>query len=178
MSKPLKIITCCDNRGGIGLDNDLPWKISEEMKLFREKTIGCGNNCVIMGKNTFLSIPERFRPLRDRDNYVVTSSSPADIPTEMTLRNLDGDLDNLMKKTDYDVYWIIGGESIYHTIMDKWKHRIDEIHISIINADYKCNKNFPEIDSSIYKLIDTTVYSDDNFTHYVYKSTYQNRDCP
>ena len=42
------------------------------MKLFKDKTIGNKNNCVIMGKNTFMSIPEKYRPLSQRHNVILT----------------------------------------------------------------------------------------------------------
>ena len=72
MSKLLKIIVCCDNNYGIGNKNDLPWKIKSEMEIF--KTIGNGNNCVIMGSKTYMSIPSQFRPLKERMNYVMTNN--------------------------------------------------------------------------------------------------------
>ena len=55
MSFKAIVATCKDN--GIGINNELPWKkIDEDMKLFSKLTKGNGNNSIIMGKNTFLSI--------------------------------------------------------------------------------------------------------------------------
>ena len=57
---------------GIGLNGDLPWKLSQEMKHFTKltKSGGAGKNAVLMGRKTWESIPSKFRPLRDR--YVLT----------------------------------------------------------------------------------------------------------
>ena len=53
---------------GIGLNGDLPWKLSQEMKHFAKltKSGGAGKNAVLMGRKTWESIPSKFRPLRDR----------------------------------------------------------------------------------------------------------------
>ena len=66
----IEAIVAFDSNKGIAKDGVLPWSIKEDMAFFKEKTIG---NIVIMGLNTFLSIPSRFRPLKDRLNIVLTS---------------------------------------------------------------------------------------------------------
>ncbi len=66
----IEAIVAFDSSKGIAKDGVLPWSIKEDMTFFKEKTIG---NIVIMGLNTFLSIPSRFRPLKDRLNIVLTS---------------------------------------------------------------------------------------------------------
>ena len=52
------VVAACKNRG-IGFKNKLPWKLSKEMKYFKELTIGEKNNAVLMGRKTWLSIPEK-----------------------------------------------------------------------------------------------------------------------
>ena len=66
----IEAIVAYDDKFGIAKDGVLPWSIKEDMAFFKEKTVG---NIVIMGLNTFLSIPSRFRPLKDRLNIVLTS---------------------------------------------------------------------------------------------------------
>ncbi len=57
-------------RGGvIGRDGDLPWRLPEDMAHFREVTLG---HPVVMGRKTWESLPDRFRPLPGRLNVVVT----------------------------------------------------------------------------------------------------------
>ena len=60
MLNNIKLIVCCDSNYGIGYENTLPWNVPEDMKIFREKTIGNKSNCVIMGKKTYQSIPKNF----------------------------------------------------------------------------------------------------------------------
>lgn len=57
----------------VGNNNQLPCSIPEDMTFFRKITIGDGNNAIIMGKNTFLSLP-RQKPLPKRLNIVVSST--------------------------------------------------------------------------------------------------------
>ena len=62
----IKMIVCTDINGGIGRNNDLLFHIKEDMKFFKEKTLGCK---IVMGYNTWLSLPNK--PLPDRENYVL-----------------------------------------------------------------------------------------------------------
>lgn len=179
MFKSLNLIVCCDADKGIGLNNTLPWNIKSEMELFQKKTIGEGNNCVIMGKNTYLSIPSKFRPLKKRDNYIVSRSFATDDKGTLVIRNLDDDITELILNTNYDTYWVIGGESIYHMIIESKSHLINEIHISILDAKYDCDTKFPEINLNKFTCTSETYNKVGGFTHTVYTntSTYQNTDC-
>jgi len=175
MKKPLNIIVCCDNKMGIGKNNKLPWNISSEMKLFKEKTIGGGNNCVIMGKNTHLSIPKKYRPLSRRHNCIVSTSyhSPREestLPNCTIIRNLNEELLSFLNETDYENYWIIGGSSIYYEIMSYYLHLVNEIHISILDNDYECNKYFPIINETQFILKEKRQNEKDKYTHYVYRN--------
>jgi dihydrofolate reductase len=53
----------------IGKGNDLPWKLPDDMKYFKEKTLG---SYVVMGRKNYESIPPKFRPLPDRENIIIT----------------------------------------------------------------------------------------------------------
>jgi dihydrofolate reductase len=77
-SFPLTLIVACTSKNGIGKDGKLPWRLSKEMKYFLKVTTAAPSgqrNAVIMGRNTWESIPPKFRPLKNRLNIVVTSRS-------------------------------------------------------------------------------------------------------
>ena len=66
------IVAYCRNRG-IGFQNKLPWKLSQDMNRFKNLTIGNGNNAVVMGKNTWESLPQKYKPLPKRANIVLST---------------------------------------------------------------------------------------------------------
>ncbi|QZY53370.1 dihydrofolate reductase [Leucobacter tenebrionis] len=61
-----------DGRGAIGRDGGMPWRLPEDLAHFKSTTWGAP---VIMGRRTWESLPERFRPLPGRENLVVTRDS-------------------------------------------------------------------------------------------------------
>ena len=169
----LKIILCCDNKYGIGKLNKLPWNIQNEMKLFKDKTIGNKNNCVIMGKNTYLSIPSKYRPLKNRINCIITKDESLKNETTYIIDSINN-IENFIKKHNFENIWIIGGSLLYNSIMKEKITWIDEIHMSKIDKDYQCDVFFDNtnIDKN-FKLISTDNYGE--FKHLVFKN--QNKDC-
>lgn len=72
---PLTLVVACSPSNGIGKDGGLPWRLKREMAYFRHTTSRCpagGKNAVLMGRNTWLSIPPKFRPLAGRINIVLS----------------------------------------------------------------------------------------------------------
>lgn len=82
-SLPLILIAAVSPSNGIGCSGGLPWRLSGEMAYFRRVTNFVpistdGNqsiNAVLMGKNTWNSIPTKFRPLKGRINVVISSKA-------------------------------------------------------------------------------------------------------
>ena len=63
--KKFNIILALDSQNGLGKDGDLAWRIREDMKYFKKITMGdsSAQNAVVMGRKTWDSIPEKFKPL-------------------------------------------------------------------------------------------------------------------
>jgi dihydrofolate reductase len=141
MFNDVKLIVCCDASYGIGYQNVLPWNIPEEMKLFRKKTVANSNNCVIMGKNTFHSIPKKYFPLASRVNCIITTSEPDTKETKNTYicRNMD-EVFKFIEQTQFEEYWVIGGKMIYDLFLKA--NRVKEVHMSILNKTYTCDTWF------------------------------------
>ena len=92
----------------IGVNNDLPWKISEDLRNFKKVTLG---HTVVMGRKTWESLPESFRPLPGRKNIVLSKNSNFKINnSSVTILN---SFDDVLKLEDQEV-WVIGGEAIYN----------------------------------------------------------------
>jgi len=65
----VSIIVAIAHNNVIGKDNDLVWHLPKDMKFFMDTTL---NHYVIMGRKNYDSIPEKYRPLKNRTNVVVT----------------------------------------------------------------------------------------------------------
>ena len=92
----------------IGKDGKIPWSIPEDMKRFKELTMG---HPVIMGRKTWESLPEQYRPLPERSNIVLSSDTLYKVPTGVLLCS------SLKMALDFcrntSVVWVIGGSSLY-----------------------------------------------------------------
>ena len=152
------LIVAYDCDFGIGKDNKLPWYFPEDLKYFSELTKGNGNNAIIMGKNTWNSLPKK--PLPKRDNLIL--STTLDISENTAKNNLVKtfkNIDNIEKhclNTNYDDIWIIGGSEIYNLFIKSDK--IKYIYATIINKKYDCDTFFPNLENwyitdSINKLL-------------------------
>jgi dihydrofolate reductase len=89
----------------IGMDRALPWHLPEDMRRFKELTMG---STVVMGRITWESLPAKFRPLPGRRNVVITRQASYDAPGAEVVSSLE----DALGRTDGDV-WVIGGASIY-----------------------------------------------------------------
>lgn len=145
-----KIIVAVDKDLGIGLNNTLPWNYKSDMKFFREMTKGHGNNAVVMGKNTYLSIG---RELPGRKNIVLSTSLNYVSKNIDIFQNID-DLCEYCKDKNYDSIWIIGGESIYRQFLEL--ELVNVIYITEIDEKYECDTFFPN-------LLDNFILSKNDF---------------
>lgn len=128
----VKMILCIDSNGSIGKDNDLLFKMKEDMKFFKQQTMG---NIVIMGYNTWLSLGEK--PLPNRANIVMTDKKIKNIQTSTDLVSVIKDYE----KYPQDIF-IIGGAYVYDLALELGL--VDEILITIVpvevqGADKKIN---------------------------------------
>jgi dihydrofolate reductase len=119
----------------IGKNGEIPWHIPEDLQHFKEKTTG---NTVVMGRKTFQSLPDGFKPLPNRQNIVLTRS---DFKPGHESVNTANSLDEAWKKAENQKVFIIGGANIYQqTIKQADKMIITEIH-----EKYEGDTYFPKI---------------------------------
>tara|TARA_E500000331_G_scaffold356906_1_gene416723 strand:- start:4423 stop:5826 length:1404 start_codon:yes stop_codon:yes gene_type:complete len=116
----LNCIFACTSNGGIGINGDIPWIIPEDLSYFRKITIGNGNNAVVMGKNTWNSIPEKYRPLSNRFNIVITrdkfdKEKSRDYPDDIVLCGCLDEAIHFVDNLSYieDIF-VIGGQELYY----------------------------------------------------------------
>ena len=101
--------------GAIGRGGDMPWRLPEDAAFFKQQTLGAP---VVMGRSTWESLPERFRPLPGRENIVITRNSAFDAPGATVASSLESALGALDRRTGAeDRVWIMGGGRLYRAAM-------------------------------------------------------------
>jgi len=144
------VVATCKNRG-IGIKNQLPWRLLSDLYFFKYLTIGNEKNAVIMGKNTYLSLP---KPLKYRDNIVLSTSMKAKKYNVFPTTSMGHVIPHLFK---YDNVYLIGGETLYNEYIDS--NHVEGIYNTNIEEDYECDTFFPEIPEKFNK-IKTTKFKD------------------
>jgi dihydrofolate reductase len=137
------IIVACDENNIIGDGEKIPWRLPEDMKFFKETTSG---HVVIMGKNTWKSIPRK--PLPNRINCILSRNHTYD-----SINMLDLDIewfasldDSLLTMTKYfpdKKQFIIGGEQIYKLALNAGV--VDEMIVTHVKGKFSGDKFFPAI---------------------------------
>jgi len=115
--KNFSIIVAMDQNRGIGKGGKLPWSIPDDMKYFKKVTTATEEpskcNAVIMGRITWESIPDKFRPLKGRVNIVITRNKNFVLPQGVKKAESLTDALKLIDDTVESVF-VIGGGQIYH----------------------------------------------------------------
>ena len=125
---------------GIGVKGDLPWHLSEDLKYFKEKTLGCP---VIMGRTTYFSLP--FRPLKGRKNIVLNLGGDP-IPGVTTVNSFE---EAFAAAEPAERCFIMGGASVYRAAIDLMdKLYVTHVHTVVADADVF----FPEIDRMVWEI--------------------------
>jgi dihydrofolate reductase len=150
MNKNLSIIVASSLDYGIGYENKLCWNIPEELKHFRNITLSrfCKNsmNCIIMGKNTWYSLPKA--PLKDRINIIISFNDYEKIKKEIddkphvyVFKTIDDALIYINNDNIIENCFIIGGAQLYNICLEKYIKHIKSIYWSIIlDKKYVCDK--------------------------------------
>ena len=108
----MNLIVAVDKNWAIGKENKLLVSIPQDMKFFRETTIG---KVVVMGRKTLESFPGG-QPLKQRTNIVLTTDKNYSVKDAIVVHTIDEWLEELKKYNDEDIY-VIGGESIYRQML-------------------------------------------------------------
>lgn len=137
----------------IGKNNDLLWHIPEDAKHFKDTTMG---HPVIMGRRTWESIPEKFRPLPGRENIVVTRQASYEAKGATVVGSLDTALQTAKNAEGADEIFIVGGGELYTEALP----RADRLYLTLIDDDAEGDAHFPE-----YKTLFTRILSEESREH-------------
>jgi|TARA_B110000879_G_scaffold45872_1_gene64691 dihydrofolate reductase len=140
------IIAAISENNGIGRDNDLLWHLPSDMKFFRKTTL---RHCVITGRKNYESIPEKYRPLANRTNIVVTRNANYKAEGAVVKNSLEEALEFAKSENESEVF-IIGGGQIYKEAMGK--NVIDKMYITHVAKSCDADTFFPEIELSNWNI--------------------------
>ena len=143
-----------DNRL-IGNGGDLPWRIPEDLKKFKELTSG---NIIIMGRKTYESIG---KPLPNRINMVVTRNKNYSAEGVFIFNSIEAALRKA--SVFHKEIFFIGGGAIYNEILSL----VDTMYISHIKGSYNGDTYFPEVDFTKWKVESKEEYEKFDFIKYV-----------
>tara|TARA_X000000950_G_C13876676_1_gene645119 strand:- start:1607 stop:2158 length:552 start_codon:yes stop_codon:yes gene_type:complete len=128
---------------GIGYDNKLLWHLPPDMNNFKNLTIGKGNNAVLMGKKTMLSLPKGYLPKRDNIVLSNTLNNMNSNNSNCLFFNNSEDAVNYAEEKEYDELWIIGGEQIYKEFLIN--NKTDNIYLTNVVGATLSDAYFPFI---------------------------------
>ncbi|XP_026742064.1 dihydrofolate reductase isoform X2 [Trichoplusia ni] len=113
-------------------------------------------NAVIMGRRTWDCIPDKYRPLDNRINIVMThnvDSVKENVPEGViVVPGLDEAISYIEKRPDIEATWVIGGSSIYKAAMTH--ENCGKIYLTEIQKSFDCDTFFPNIDKQQFHLVD------------------------
>ncbi|MER7798120.1 dihydrofolate reductase [Microbacterium sp. NPDC096154] len=136
---PIRAIWAQASNGAIGADGGMPWDLPEDMAYFKRAT---AESPVVMGRRTWQSFPQRFRPLPGRPNIVITRDEAFEAPGATVVHALEEALRRAAELDDE--VWVIGGAEIYRQAMPV----LDELWVTRIDLDVEGDAFAPEIDGS------------------------------
>lgn len=127
----------------IGAKNGLPWHIPEDMKRFKGLTTG---EIVVMGRNTYFSLPEKFRPLPNRRNIVITRT---EIEWIESFGSIDWFIES-MNIQNIEKCYIIWWASLYDQFFKL--NLIDQVELTLIDGKHEWDIFVSEFRSNFHEI--------------------------
>jgi dihydrofolate reductase len=136
----ISLIAALTKNRVIGKNNDLPWHLPDDMKYFMQTTKA---HHVIMGRKNYESIPEKFRPLPNRTNIVVTRQKDFSAPGCIIVNSIEYGIDMARAAGETQLF-IIGGSEIYALGMP----HADLLYLTEIDTTLEGDTYFPSFDKN------------------------------
>ncbi len=127
----------------IGSKNGLPWHIPEDMKRFKEFTTG---GIVVMGRNTYLSLPDKYRPLPNRRNIVITRTSIDGVECYSSIENFI----DIMQKEIVEQVWLIWWASLYDQFFAQWL--VDRVELTLLDGTHEWDVRVSEFRPEFHEI--------------------------
>ena len=162
----ISIVVAASTNNVIGVQGELPWRISDDLKRFKQLTMG---KPIVMGRLTWESIG---RPLPGRHNIVITrqagfSADGADVvASPAAALEVSGDAEEVM---------IIGGGQTYDLFLPK----AGRLHLTRVHTEIAGDAFFPAIDDDHWELVNSSSYEASDVNEFDFEfRTYERKDYP
>lgn len=139
----------------IGLNNEMPWHLSADLKKFKQITMG---SPILMGRKTFESIG---RPLPGRSNIIISRNKTYQQPGCLVFNNIT---DAIASCQQHEEIFVIGGATFYEAMLPK----ADRLYLTEINKSFDADTYFPVINKNEWKEIAREDISDDPSVDFSY----------
>ena len=144
----MKLSVAVDEKWGIGYNNELLFRIPEDLAILKERTL---DKVVVMGHNTLKSLP-KSAPLKDRTNIILSSNVLLKIDGAIVCNSIEH-LFHILKGYYDDEVYVLGGYSVYKELIDY----CDEAFVTKILATFTADRFFLDIDKDVnWKLEETS----------------------
>jgi len=167
MTKTFSIVVAMDDRRGIGKNGALPWHLPEDLKHFKDITVRTSDpsrkNAVIMGRKTWESLPEKFRPLPNRLNVVLSRNAGFQARGVLIESTLERAMDVLEKDPQIENIFVIGGAQIYTYALC---HPLcQHLLITFVRGDFTCDVFFSPLPNRFKEVRRTPVLSGSSLSY-------------
>ncbi len=129
----VSLIAAMDKKRGIGIDNKLPWRLSADLRKFRELTMG---HHIIVGRKTFESIG---KPLPGRQIIIVTRNKNFRAEGCFVVNSVEEAIELARSKGESEVF-VCGGAEIYAQSLDG----ADRLYLTLVDTEVSADTFFPE----------------------------------
>jgi dihydrofolate reductase len=149
----ISLVAAVAMNGVIGKNNDLPWRLPDDMKFFMETT---KNHHVILGRKNYESLPAKYQPLPNRTNIIVTRQKEFNAPGCMVVNNMDDAL-NIARDNGESEVMVIGGAEIYKLALPV----ADRLYITEVRAEVDGDVRFPAYDKNEWQEVSRVHHAKD-----------------
>ena len=153
----LTLIAAVAKNGVIGKDNRLPWHLPADLRHFKALTTG---HAVIMGRKTWESLPEKFRPLPGRQNIVVTRNATY----AASGATVAGSLPDAVAAAAGEEAFVIGGAELYQVALPL----ADRLQLTEIDAEFDGDTWFPARDLRQWREVTRDMHRDETGPGYAF----------
>ena len=168
MMKSFSIIVAFDSQYGIGKKGILAWSLPADLKHFKEITTAVSDpvrkNALIMGRKTWDSLPEKYRPLPGRVNLVLSKDKGLSLPEGVLCSQSLEDALTRLSIPQIEHIFVIGGAQIYSLAIE---HPLcQKLCVTHVEGQYGCDAFFPPISRQFFPISASEKLNENGFNFY------------